>query len=206
MKKHSIQLLFVFLFLVVAASVPTAAQNTKRVLDQETFMDMESVGTPAISPDGKRVVFSRTWVDKMKDQYRSNLWISDIDGSRIRELTNGSWRDSNPVWSPDGKRIAFLSDRDGTTQIHVMWADSGELAQLTRLEETPGNLRWSPDGKHIAFSAKIEDNTPILAVKLPERPKGAQWAAPGKVIDRLSWRSDGIGEVPAGFSHIFVID
>src|SRR5258708_29824120 len=109
MKKQSIQLLFVSLFLIVAASVPTTAQNAKRVMEKETFMDMESAGTPASSPDGKRVVFSRTWVDKMKDQYRSNLWISDIDGSRIRELTNGSWRDSNPVWSTDGKRIAFLS-------------------------------------------------------------------------------------------------
>ena len=203
MKKQSIQLLIVSLFLVALTSIPVSAQSAKRLLDKETFMDMESVGTPAIAPDGKRVVFSRTWVDKMKDQYRSNLWISDIDGTRVRELTNGSWRDSNPVWSPDGKRIAFLSDRDGTTQIHVMWADSGELAQLTQLEETPGNLRWSPDGKQIAYSAKIEDNTPILAVKLPERPKGAQWAAPAKIIDRLSWRSDGVGEVSPGL-HTFL--
>src|SRR5436190_1335239 len=88
MKKQSIQLLLVTLFLVVVAAVPTGAQTGKRLLDKETFMDMESVGTPAISPDGKRVVFSRTWVDKMKDQYRSNLWIADIDGSRTRELTN----------------------------------------------------------------------------------------------------------------------
>src|SRR6266404_2216196 len=102
MKKQSIHILLVTLFLVFVASTPAAAQSAKRLLDKETFMDMESIGTPAISPDGKRVVFSRTWVDKMKDQYRSNLWVSDIDGSRIRELTNGSWRDSNPVWSPDG--------------------------------------------------------------------------------------------------------
>src|SRR5258708_77485 len=186
MKKQSMQILIVTLFLVVVASIPAFAQNAKRVLDKETFMDMESLSTPAISPDGKRVVFSRMWVDKMKDQYRSNLWITDIDGSRIRELTSGSWRDSSPVWSPDGKRIAFLSDRDGTPQIHVMWADSGELAQLTRVQETPSNLHWSPDGKHIAFSMEVEDNTPILSVKLPERPKGAQWASPAKIIDRLS--------------------
>ncbi|HZS43756.1 MAG TPA: S9 family peptidase [Blastocatellia bacterium] len=206
MNKQSLRILVVTLFVIVGTSLPAFGQAKQRLLDKDTFMDMESVGTPAISPDGKRVVFSRTWVDKMKDQYRSNLWIADIDGSRIRELTNGSWRDSSPVWSPDGKRIAFLSDRDGTNQIHVMWADTGELAQLTRVEDAPGNLRWSPDGKQIAFTMKIEDNTPILAVRLPERPKGAQWATPAKIIDRLSWRSDGVGEVSAGFTQVFVID
>jgi dipeptidyl aminopeptidase/acylaminoacyl peptidase len=177
-----------------------------KLLDIETFMEMESVGNPAVSPDGKQIIFTRTWVDKVADRYNSNLWIVDVEGKRLRELTPGNWRDSSPLWSPDGKKIAFISDRDGASQIHVMWLDTREVAQLTHVENTPGSLSWSPDGKNLAFTMFIPDEKPILSVKLPRRPKGAKWAEPAIIIDRLSWRSDGRGPLPKGNSHIFIID
>ena len=126
------------LFLLLSLSLTTLAQSRKDAdkgkLTKETFMDMESVSNPAISPDGRHIVFTRSWVDKVKDERVSNLWIVDVDGTRVRELTTGTWRDSQPVWSPDGKRIAFLSDRDGTNQLHVLWVDTRETSQLTHLE------------------------------------------------------------------------
>jgi dipeptidyl aminopeptidase/acylaminoacyl peptidase len=198
----------ILLAVLVAASlvIAVSGQQKAKLLDKETFMEMESVSNPAISPDGKQIVFTRTWVDKIKDQYRSNLWIVDVDGTRVRELTSGSYSDSAPVWSPDGKRIAFLSDRDGTSQLHVMWADTKEIAQLTHLERAPSNIRWSPDSRWIAFSAFVPDNDPILNVKLPERPRGAEWARPAVLVDRLSWAADGRGPLPKDHNHIFVID
>ena len=130
---------------VFAMALPMLAQKG---LVSETLFDMETVSGPAIAPDSSAIVFTRGWVDKMKDQGRSNLWVAtgwnEAAGIKLRELTSGNWRDSSPVWSPDGKRIAFLSDRDGTTQIHVIWADTREVAQLTRLEKAPSALRWSP--------------------------------------------------------------
>jgi len=193
------------LILVAWSGTPGRA-GEGRLLVKETFMEMESIRNPDISPEGRLILFSRSWVDKMNDRYRSNLWLADVEGKRIRELTHGDWRDSSPVWSPDGKKIAFLSDRDGTTQIHVMWLDTREVAQLTHVTRSPGSLRWSPDGKKLAFTMFLEDEDPILAVKLPPRPKGARWAKPAILIDRLSWRRDGRGPVPKGYSHIFVID
>ncbi|MFN0086279.1 MAG: prolyl oligopeptidase family serine peptidase [Blastocatellia bacterium] len=187
-------------------SVQGLAQSKPRVLDKETFMDMESVGNPEISPDGRQIIFTRTWVDKVKDQYRSNLWIVDADGARVRELTSGARNDSAPAWSPDGRRIAFLSDRDGTNQLHVMWIDTREIAQLTHLEQAPGGIKWSPDGKWIAFTSFAPDTDPILPVKLPERPRGAEWAKPAVLVDRLSWAADGRGPTPKGNTHVFVID
>src|SRR5258706_9917048 len=137
------------LFSVVLACVLSSlvfAQPGPRLLDKETFLEMESLSSPTISPDGKQIVFTRAWVEKTRDLYRSNLWIIDVDSGRVRELTTGSRSDSSPSWSPDGKRIAFLSDRDGTDQLHVLWVDTREMAQLTRLDYAPTNIRWSPDG------------------------------------------------------------
>jgi dipeptidyl aminopeptidase/acylaminoacyl peptidase len=194
------------LALAFAAAAAGAETKKARLLDDETFMEMESLGNPSISPDGRSVIFSRTWIDKVDDRSASNLWITDIEGKRVRELTAGNWRDSSPAWSPDGRKIAFLSDRDGTSQLHVMWLDTREVAQLTHLQTTPGELAWSPDGKRLAFTAFLADEKPILSVKLPARPRGAKWADPAVLIDRLSWRSDGRGPLPKGHSHVFVVD
>jgi dipeptidyl aminopeptidase/acylaminoacyl peptidase len=177
-----------------------------KLLTKETFMEMESVGRPMISPGGRHILFTRSWVDKINDRSRSNLWIVDVTGERVRELTHGNWRDSSSVWSPDGKKIAFLSDRDGTTQIHVMWMDTREVAQLTHLEQAPGGLRWSPDGKMLAFTSFVRDTKSILPVKMVDKPRGAKWAEGPTIVDRLSWARDGRGPVPKGYTHIYVLD
>ena len=196
---------------LVAAAIAIAATagmraDGPRLLDKETFFEMEGIGSPSISPDGKRIVFSRSWVDQVKDQQRSNLWMVDADGSRVRELTRGGWRDSSPSWSPDGTRIAFTSDRDGTSQLHVMYVDTGEVAQLTHLTRSLQGITWSPDSKQIAFTQLLPDEDPILKVELPKRPRGAEWAKPAVIVDRLTWARDGTGPVEKGYTHMFVVD
>jgi Tol biopolymer transport system component len=183
----------------------TAVRAT-RSMDKSTYFQMESVSSPAISPDGTTVLFSRGYVDMTRDQNRSNLWMIGITGERLRQLTDGPWQDSAPVWSPDGKRIAFLSDRSGSSQLHVMWLDTRDSLQLTRLERAPGSITWSPDGKTIAFTGFVPDDSPILNVRLPEVPRGAQLARGATIVDRPSWASDGSGPTPRGFTHLFTID
>ena len=206
MKKWSLWVVCAGLIICISTGLSFGTEKNYKLLDENTYMEMETVGSPNISPGGEQIIFTRGWVDKMNDRRASNLWIAESKGERIRELTHGDWRDSSPVWSPDGEKIAFLSDRDGTNQIHVMWLDTREVAQLTHLERTPSSLRWSPDGKMLAYTMFLEDTTSILPVKLPKRPKGANWAKPAIIIDRLSWRRDGRGPVPKGYSHVFVMD
>jgi dipeptidyl aminopeptidase/acylaminoacyl peptidase len=189
----------------IALATTTLAQAPK-LLTTETFLQMESVGSPNVSPDGRHILFTRGWVDAVNDRHRSNLWITDVEGRRVRELTHGDWSDSSPVWSPDGEKIAFVSDRDGTSQLHVLWFYTREVAQLTHLERAPGSVVWSPDGKKIAFTSFVPDTDLPLNVKLPPRPRGAQWAAPAVLVDRLSWQRDGSGYAPPGYNHVFVID
>lgn len=196
------------LLCALLAVASLSAQQSKGGLEAATLFQMESVSQPRISPDGKLIVFSRGWVDRMKDQQRSNLWLIDAEGTekRLRELTSGNWRDTNPVWSPDGRKIAFLSDRDGATQLHVMWIDTRDIAQLTHVERAPSSIAWSPDGKKLAFTMTVPDKETPLKVTLPERPQGAQWAKPAVIVDRLTWARDGVGPVPKGFTHIFLVD
>lgn len=191
---------------LLLAAVPAAAETEPRYLDDATYMEMEQVADPKISPDGSLVVFTRTWVDQKTDRFHSNLWIVDTAGERVRELTHGDWSDSAPVFSPDGTRLAFLSDRDGSEQLHVLWLDTREVAQLTHLEQTPQDARWSPDGKRLAFTLFVPDETPPLKIELPKGPKGAERAATAVVVDRMAWARDGRGYLPPGYRHIFVVD
>ena len=191
-------------FLGIVASPPAAAQS--KVLDKETFFQMESISNPVIAPDGSQIVFTRGFVDTKKDQNASSLWIVDGRGERLRQLTEGTYRDSSAAFSPDGKRIAFLSNRSGSTQIHVMWLDTREMAQLTRLDSEPSAPLWSPDGSKIAFTVRVLDETSPLPIKLPKTPKGAELAKSAVLVDRTVWGADGTGPTTKGFTHVFLVD
>jgi dipeptidyl aminopeptidase/acylaminoacyl peptidase len=196
-------------FVVAAAFAviaPAQAETPSRVLDKETFFQMESVATPVIAPDGSQIVFTRGFVDTKKDQNASSLWIVDARGERLRQLTEGTFRDSSASFSPDGKRIAFLSNRSGSTQIHVMWLDTRETAQLTRLDTEPSAPLWSPDGSKIAFTVRVLDEASPLPIKLPKTPKGAELAKSAVLVDRTVWGADGTGPTTKGFTHVFLVD
>jgi dipeptidyl aminopeptidase/acylaminoacyl peptidase len=188
------------------AAGPLLADAKPKLLDKETFYQMESIASPQISPDGSQIVFSRGFVDAKKDQNASSLWIVDAKGERLRQLTEGTYRDSAPAFSPDGKRIAFLSNRSGSSQLHVMWLDTREMAQLTRFEYEPSAPVWSPDGTRIAFTVRIPDESPLLPIKLPKAPKGAELAKSAVLVDRTTWGADGVGPVARGHVHVFVVD
>jgi acylaminoacyl-peptidase len=173
-------------------------------LSSDTLWDWRIASDPRISPDGARVVYTLGWNDRMNDAMRSNLWVSGVETADARPLTQGDFKDTSPRWSPDGGRIAYLSDRSGKTQIHVRWIDTGQESRITSLEESPSNIAWSPDGQWIAYTARVPAK-PAWSVNMPEKPAGARWADPPIVVTRLRWRSDGGGLLRPGFTHVFIV-
>ncbi len=179
----------------------SSAQTRRDRLTVDLFLDWEMVAAPQISPDGRQVVYTRRWTDKVNDKYEDEIWIMDADGGRNRFFVKGS----QAAWSPDGRRLAYVAPGQPTgAQVFVKWMDAPGETQLTRLERAPSNLVWSPDGKRIAFNMLVPGN-PGLKIKMPERPAGAKWVEPPRVVDRLNYRADGSGWRPEGFTHVFVI-
>ena len=166
------------------------------------YLDMVNVTDPEISPDGKQIVFTRRWVDKMNDKFESALYLMNSDGSHQRFLVKGS----GARWSPDGTRIAYMAEGEPKgNQIYVRWMDSeGAATQITRSDEAPANISWSPDSKSIAF-IKLVPQRETWSIKLPPRPEGAKWTADPTIVERLRYRADRQGMLPAGFRHIFTV-
>lgn len=190
--------------LAMAAVLPGAAGGQDGgPLTLDRYLDWEWVSDPRISPDGRRIVYTRQWVDAVNDRKVSAIWIMDADGGRNRTLLEGS----SPVWSPDGTRIAYLAPGDPEgSQIWVRWMDAeGATTQITRLERAPSNLEWSPDGQWIAFSSAVEDEAEFAGVKLPDRPSGAKWTEDPKVVERASYKRDRRGYTDTSWTHLFVV-
>jgi dipeptidyl aminopeptidase/acylaminoacyl peptidase len=180
------------------------AQNAAHKLTAMDEFQIQLASDPQISPDGKKIVFVRRFADPMTDRRYSNLWIINADGTDHRPLTTGNRGDSSPRWSPDGTRIAFLSDADGKPQIYIRWMDSGQTARITNLDQAPEAISWSPDGKMLSFSSLVLGKGPHLA-DLPSPPAGAKWADPPAAYDRLVYRFNGTGYLKPGFLQVFVV-
>ncbi|MEO7363752.1 MAG: DPP IV N-terminal domain-containing protein, partial [Gemmatimonadaceae bacterium] len=166
------------------------------------YLDWEDVSAPSMSPDGKSVIYTRTWTDKINDKKESSLWIMNADGTRGRMMMKGS----GAKWSPDGSRIAFIAPGEpGGSQVWVRYMDAeGATTQITRLAETPSDIEWAPDGKTIAFGM-LARGTDTWRINMPAAPKGAKWTEAPRVVTTLKYRADRTGFLEDGFRQLFVV-
>ena len=188
---------------VFFSAVPATLAQENATLKLEQFFDIESVSSPRISPDGTRIIYTRGWVDRVNDRRQSDLWIMNADGSRSRFLVEGS----GAVWSPDGTRIAFTRQGEPSgSQIWVRWMDAeGSTTQITHSEHGPSNITWTPDGQSLVFGMSLPERPTSWPIDMPARPSGADWTAPPRIIESLSYRADRRGFVNQTTSHVFIV-
>ncbi|HEY6330901.1 MAG TPA: S9 family peptidase, partial [Blastocatellia bacterium] len=139
--------------LLAALAVPAMAQ--KRAFTIEDLYKIRSVADLHVSPDGKSVVYVLVTSDLPRAKQSLHIWMMQTDGTGATQMTQGDKNESSPVFSPDGKWIAFVSDRDSSDNLYVMPVGGGEARKLTDISTGVSSPLWSPDGKSIAFSTDV---------------------------------------------------
>jgi dipeptidyl aminopeptidase/acylaminoacyl peptidase len=185
-----------------------------RSITIEDLYQFKFLSRPRISPDGQRVAFVVTTIDEQKHAYRSSLWMVPTAGGEATRFTMGPANTRSPAWSPDGRWLAFVSEREGEpagkdeqeqkkhgkgkAQIWLIPTAGGEARQLTFMPHGASSPVWSPDSKRLVFNAAVgpideegEDGKPL--------PKA-------RVIDRLFYRLDGVGFIYERRQHLFLQD
>jgi dipeptidyl aminopeptidase/acylaminoacyl peptidase len=145
-----------FLGILALAATAVAQEqtpaNAPKLLIPEASLNLRSISDLQFSPDGSRVAFVVAEPPKGERRAR-HIWLYEKESGTVRQFTFSAKDESSPRWSPDGKQLAFLSNRDDQQQIYVMRADGGEAAVVTKGKRSVNSFAWSPDGKQIAYLA-----------------------------------------------------
>ncbi|CAI4171162.1 S9 family peptidase [Alteromonas macleodii] len=179
--------------------------DSERYFKSEDIFNLEYVSEVQVSPNGKYVAYVRRSNDIMSDSSRANVWLASVDGKSHRPLLSSKKSYYSIRWSPDGSRLAYLSNEEGKPQLYVRWMDTGQTALVTNVTSNPSNITWSPDGKHIAFTMSVDAKEKPLDIKMPKKPDGAKWSPSFQYITKARYQADGRGILEPAYTHIFIV-
>src|SRR3954451_22775262 len=134
-----------------AQPAPPPISRVAPTVDQ--ILSLKRAGSPEISPDGRWVAYTVRETNWDDNAYETEIWLADATGGAQRQLTNAKKSSQSPAWSPDGSKLAFISDRSDKRQIYVINPQGGEAEALTTTDEGVSSFAWSPDGRSIAYPA-----------------------------------------------------
>jgi dipeptidyl aminopeptidase/acylaminoacyl peptidase len=177
-----------------------------RTIKAEDLYQFNTVSEVRISPDGKNVVYTVQRVVKKTEKKYTNLWITPTGNGESQQFTTGDQHDGSARWSPDGNKIAFLSDRgdkEKPAQIHLIPFGGGEACRLTNIEGEISELIWSPDGKKLLCTVRKLDAETLEREKDEGKKKLGVVA---RHYDRLFYKLDGYGYLPHERTHIWSVD
>lgn len=189
--------------LVLLLNTPASADPSSPLQPLDVFA-LEVANDPQISPDGTKVAYVHLAADMMKDQYKPTLWVVDADGENAHAVAGFEAASSEPSWSPDSQKLAYVTTCNEAPCIVVRQMTDGTDTVISGFVTPPSDLSWSPDGKLIAFAMFVPAPPRTIGKEITP-PEGATWKPGTVVIDRGYYRADGIGNIPAGAQHLFVV-
>jgi len=188
-------------FFLVSVCNPADA---KRPLTFEDLMKVERISDPQVSPDGKWIAYVQGTVRLAENKTVRHIWLVPAEGGEPKQLTRGEGSDTRPRWSPEGKSIAFMSTRGGSSQIWMIRVDGGESRQITSLSTEADGVTWARSANTLLFTSKVfpscaDDD--CNSKRLDERAKGKVKA---QIIDELLFRH--WAEYREGkYTHLFAV-
>lgn len=181
-------------------------ERKKHLIAAEDLYRLQIPADVRLSPDGEHVIYTLPRVDRKTEKKYSNLWLVPVSGGEPHPFTYGDQSDSMPRWSPDGRQIAFLSnrgDKEQPPQLYLIPFGGGEARPLASLPGSIGSLEWSPDGRRLLLTVRKKDPEAL------EREKDEQKKKLGVVYrqyNRLFYKLDGYGYLPHERWHLWIVD
>lgn len=153
-----------------------------RRMTPEALWAMGRIGSVAVSPDEKQIAYTVSYYSVPQNKSNSELFVMDADGSANTQITQSTWKEAQPVWFKDGKKLAFLSSESGSNQVWEMNPNGTERKQLTQYDGDIEGFSFSPDGKKLLFIAQVK-TVKSTADKHPDLPK-----ATGIIVNDLMYK------------------
>ncbi len=178
--------------------------QAQRPIDARDLLRVKAVSDPQLSPDGEWVAYTVSAADTTRDRRQSDLWMSSWDGTRDVRLTWSPESEHTPRWSPDSRRLAFLSSRGDLREVDQLWLLDRAGGEAQRLSDLPGGISdfaWAPDGRRLALVASDPDPNII-----PEGQDSSEHRLQPVVVDRFMFKEDETGYTGRLRNHLYLFD
>lgn len=190
--KQKIIILFLLSFAVTAKN-----------LVPEDYWNIQKVANPQVNSSGNVVAFLKTYIDKKNDEFESEIWVMNSDGTNKSFFAKGS----NFKWSNKGNTLAYLKeDENEINQIFIKSMDSRTESKISNFDRDIEDFAWSKNDKFFAFSSFNEyDDDWVVEIPGKNDNEDYNWTEDPKVVKTLHWRYDGEGELESGENHLYKI-